>query len=121
MNCSQLCLCLRLQYLMQLKPLEVSYTGVKSAVLCSQAHSVTCRLTLNELLWGDVSGVTGNLFNGSYTATQQLNAQNTLTHPMLSAPGEQYCYTNSNFNLAAYVVEKVWPELSEGACLQHRL
>ena len=77
-----------------------------------------CRLSLNELLWGDVSGVTGNLFNGSYTATQQLNAEKTLIRPMLSAPGEQYCYTNSNFNLAAYVVEKVWPRLSKDACLQ---
>ncbi len=82
---------------------------------------MTCRLSLNELLWGNVSGVTGNLFNGSYTATQQLNAQKTLFRPMLFAPGEQYCYTNSNFNLAAYVVEKVWPGLSKDACLQHRL
>ena len=68
-----------------------------------------------------MSGVTGNLFNGSYTATQQLNAQKTLLRPMLFAPGEQYCYTNSNFNLAAYVVEKVRPGLSEDVCMQHRL
>ena len=107
-----------LQRLATLAAAEISLAGSQTALklkLC--AH----RLSLNELLWGDVSGVTGNLFNGSYTATQQLNAQKTLLRPMLFAPGEQYCYTNSNFNLAAYVVEKVWPGLSKDACLQHRL
>ena len=38
---------------------------------------------------------------------QQLNAQGTLRQPFLFAPGEQYCYTNANFNIMGYVIEKV--------------
>ena len=38
---------------------------------------------------------------------QLLNAKGDLRRPLLFAPGEQYCYTNANFNIAAYIVEKV--------------
>lgn len=60
-----------------------------------------------NVLWGDVVGASGGLWNGSQTSAQLLNTQKSLLHPMLFAPGEQYCYTNTNFNIAAYIVEKV--------------
>ena len=42
---------------------------------------------------------------------QQLNAQGTLRLPFLFAPGEQYCYSNANFNIMGYVIEKVINQL----------
>ena len=60
-----------------------------------------------KLPYGDVIGATGFFFNGQETMAQQLNAQGTLRNPFLFAPGEQYCYTNANFNLAGYIIEKV--------------
>ena len=66
-----------------------------------------CRAIDLKIPYGDVIGATGFFLNGQETMAQQINAQGTLRNPFLFAPGEQYCYTNANFNLAAYVVEKV--------------
>jgi len=75
-----------------------------------------CRLTTAELSWGEVVGATGSLFNGQQTMAQLLNAQGDLRRPLLFGPGEQYCYTNANFNIAAYIVEKV---ISCRSCAVH--
>ena len=66
-----------------------------------------CRLTDNKLTYGDVIGATGNYLNGQETMAQQLSTAGALQTPFLFVPGTEYCYTNANFNLAAYVVEKV--------------
>lgn len=66
-----------------------------------------CRAIDLKIPYGDVIGATGFFLNGQETMAQQIDAQGTLRNPFLFAPGEQYCYTNANFNLAAYVVEKV--------------
>ena len=96
----------------------VDVTGLKSRVSGRQSNDArrhpklmrdACRVLDLKIPYGDVIGATGNFLNGQETMAQQINAQGTLRNPFLFAPGEQYCYTNANFNLAAYIVEKVSP------------
>ena len=66
-----------------------------------------CRLFAVNSTYGDASGDTGNWLTGNASAADLLRFQGSMTHPMLHAPGAQYCYVNTNFNIAAYVVERV--------------
>jgi CubicO group peptidase (beta-lactamase class C family) len=52
-------------------------------------------------------GYTGNWLSGNATHTDLLKFQKLFDQPLLHAPGSQYCYVNSNFQLAGYIVEKV--------------
>ncbi len=88
-------------------------------VICSGAARHACRLTDLKLSYGDVGGATGNFFNGQETMAQQLNAQGSLRQPFLFAPGEQYCYTNANFNVMGYVIEKVRGLMAAGRGPSH--
>ncbi len=52
-------------------------------------------------------GYTGNWLSGNATHADLLKFQKLFDQPLLHAPGSQYCYVNSNFQLAGYIVEKV--------------
>ena len=70
-------------------------------------HMTLCRIDNLELTLGALSGDSGNWINGKASAAELLRFQNSMHLPMLHAPGAQYCYVNTNFNIAGYVVEKV--------------
>jgi CubicO group peptidase (beta-lactamase class C family) len=59
------------------------------------------------LTYSEIGGISGPWLNGSATSLDLLKFQKVLEAPLLFAPGKQYCYTNANFNLAGYVIEKV--------------
>lgn len=67
----------------------------------------SCRIDKLELTFGALSGDSGNWLNGKASAADLLRFENSMHLPMLHAPGAQYCYVNTNFNIAGYVVEKV--------------
>ena len=66
-----------------------------------------CRLLAVNLTYGDASGDTGNWLDGTASAADLLRFQGSMKYPMLHVPGSQYCYVNTNFNIAGYVVERV--------------
>ena len=67
----------------------------------------SCRMNALNSTYGDASGATGNWLDGTASAADLLRFQELMKAPLLFAPGSQYCYCNTNFNLAGYVVERV--------------
>lgn len=52
-------------------------------------------------------GATGDWLSGDATHLDLLKFQKVIDGPLLFAPGKDYCYANSNFFIAGYIVEKV--------------
>lgn len=69
--------------------------------------NILCRLSAVDIPYGNVAGINGSWLTGNSTDLDTLKLQNTLKLPLIFAPGTGYCYTNANFNLAGYVIEKV--------------
>ncbi|BDA48098.1 probable protein flp at N-terminal half [Coccomyxa sp. Obi] len=60
-----------------------------------------------DLKWGDAMGLTGPWLAGNASHLDLLKFQEALGQPLLFAPGSKYCYTNTNYHIAGYIVEKL--------------
>ena len=52
-------------------------------------------------------GLSGPWLAGNASHLDLLKFQEVFGQPLLFAPGSKYCYANTNYHIAGYIVEKV--------------
>ncbi|CAL8462904.1 g2438 [Coccomyxa elongata] len=73
-----------------------------------------------DLKWGDAMGRTGPWLDGNASHLDLIKFQEVLGQPLLFAPGTKYCYVNTNYHIAGYIVEKL-TNMSFGSYLEENI
>jgi hypothetical protein len=86
---------------------------------CPEHVLAMCRVTALDLTYSEATGATGNFLNGAGRLVDLIKRIRVLEMPLLSAPGEAWCYVSQPASLPACLLAwclRLSPDTEHSLC-----